>query len=96
MEVSNVVGRNHSNVEQTIEQQDSMVSIGNSWEALGKSQCPKKAEVAVWFSVLAVQSANVEQICKARQVVHTSSGNRLKTQLLCESSTFEQEEHCCH
>ena len=65
-------------VEEVIFKQQNMIPTRNAWEVLGQSQHKRLSEVAIRLSVLAVQSANVERVCKARSVIHTKARNRLK------------------
>ena len=45
---------------------------------MGKAAFPKCSELALRLSVLYVQSADVERMCKAHNVIHTKTRNRLQ------------------
>jgi len=64
-------------VDKVIWQQDRMLPVQESWEVMGPLACPLVWKVAVRLAVLAVQSADVERVCKAHGVIHTKSRNRL-------------------
>jgi len=54
-----------------------------AWRVDGtRAHGPLVAEVAVRLSVLAIQSADVERVCKAHKVVHTKARNRLRNKLV--------------
>jgi len=54
-----------------------------AWRVDGtRAHGPLVAEVAVRLSVLAIQSADVERVCKAHKVVHTKARNRLCNKLM--------------
>jgi hypothetical protein len=55
------------------------LEVVSCWQVNGASQHPHLAPVAVKLAVVAVQSADVERVCKAHKVIHTKSRNRLLT-----------------
>lgn len=67
-------------VERVIWQQQQMVSVQSAWEVVGKNALPLIGDLGLRLSTLAVQSANVERVCKAHGVIHTKSRNRLTNQ----------------
>ncbi len=75
-------------IDKVIWQQDQMLPTSNAWSVTGTTELPHLGPVAVRFAVLAVQSANVERVCKAHGVIHTKSRNRLK------NSTVQQLLFC--
>lgn len=66
-----------SNVEKVIWQQEQMTDTRTVWEALGGRHHPHIVDLVIRLSVLAVQSANVERVCKAHGVIHTKARNCL-------------------
>ena len=68
----------NSHVEKEIFRQNSMRPVASFWETLGRTTFPKCCELALRLSVLSVQSADVERMCKAHNVIHTKTRNRLK------------------
>ena len=54
-----------------------MISVLSVWQVIGVKQFTLCANVAIHLCVLAVQSANVERVCKAHGVIHTKTRNRL-------------------
>lgn len=48
------------------------------WDVSGKIQFPKIHHIAIRLSVLSVQSADVDRVCKAHKIIDTKSRNRLK------------------
>ena len=51
----------------------------DDWELTGRGMYPKLFPIAVRLLSLAVQSADVERVCKAHKVIHTKARNRLLT-----------------
>mmetsp|Transcript_27598 Transcript_27598/g.68206 ORF Transcript_27598/g.68206 Transcript_27598/m.68206 type:complete len:167 (-) Transcript_27598:142-642(-) len=49
------------------------------WQAQGSDYYPKLCPVAVRLGSMAVQSADVERVCKAHKIIHTKARNRLYT-----------------
>jgi hypothetical protein len=66
-----------SHIDKVIWQQNQMISVLSVWELFGANQFTLCANLAIRLSVLAVQSANVERVCKAHGVIHTKTRNRL-------------------
>ena len=64
-------------VEKVITKQKLMRSTRYAWDLVGSKQFPRIKDIGIRLSVLAVQSANVERVCKVHGVVHTKSRNRL-------------------
>ena len=64
-------------IDKVIWQQNQMISVLSVWELFGANQFTLCANLAIRLSVLAVQSANVERVCKAHGVIHTKTRNRL-------------------
>ena len=64
-------------VEKVITKQKLMRSTRYAWDLVGSKQFPRLKDIGIRLSVLAVQSANVERVCKVHGVVHTKSRNRL-------------------
>ena len=54
-----------------------MRSTRYAWDLVGSKQFSRLKDIGIRLSVLAVQSANVERVCKVHGVVHTKSRNRL-------------------
>lgn len=71
-----------SNLERTIYMQKRQPSSTLAWRVDGTRAYPLLAEVAVRLSVLAIQSADVERVCKAHKVIHTKARNRLRNKLV--------------
>ena len=71
-----------SHIDKVIWQQNQMISVLSVWEVLGANQFTLCANLAICLSVLAVQSANVERVCKAHGVIHTKARNRLVNKLV--------------
>ena len=51
----------------------------DDWELTGRGMYPKLFPIAVRLLSLAVQSADVERVCKAHKIIHTKARNRLLT-----------------
>ena len=68
-----------SKVERIIWQQKNMKQTVDDCQLPGLRQFPKLAPIAVKLAVVAVQSADVERVCKAHKVIHTTARNRLYT-----------------
>jgi hypothetical protein len=66
-----------SEIAKVMWQQDQMIPVLSVWEVIGSKQFNLCADLAIRLSVLAVQSANVERVCKAHGVIHTKTRNRL-------------------
>jgi hypothetical protein len=66
-----------SHIEKVIWQQNRMISVLSAWQVIGANQFILCSDLAIRLSVLAVQSANVERVCKAHGVIHTKARNRL-------------------
>ena len=66
-------------VERCIYIQKRMTPTVSDWQVHGFKQHPLLAPFAVKLAVLAVQSADVERVCKAHKVIHTKARNRLHT-----------------
>ena len=58
-------------------QQNQMISVLSAWQVVGMKQLSLSANLALHLSVLTVQSANVERVCKAHGVLHTKTRNWL-------------------
>jgi ribosomal protein S26 len=72
-----------SQIDKVIWQQNQMISVLSAWQVVGMKQLPLCANLAIHLSVLTVQSANVERVCKAHAgVLHTKTRNRLVNKLL--------------
>lgn len=54
-----------------------MKSSLNDWDIIGKKQFPLLAPIAIRLSGIAIQSANVERVCKSHNLIHTPIRNRL-------------------
>ena len=67
-----------SNVEKEIFRQNSMRPVRSFWETTGKLELPLCADLALRLSIVSVQSADVERMCKAHNIIHTKSRNRLQ------------------
>ena len=67
-----------SNVEKEIFRQNSMRPVRSFWETTGKLELPLCANLALRLSIVSVQSADVERMCKAHNIIHTKSRNRLQ------------------
>ena len=67
-------------VDVEIWKQKKMTSTAAEWAVTGAQQFPKLAPIALRLDVLAVQSADVERVCKAHKVVHSKARNCLMTQ----------------
>ena len=67
-----------SNLERIIYQQKRMTCTLSFWQTTGKSQFPLLAPIAQKLAVVAIQSADVERVCKAHKVIHTKARNSLK------------------
>merc|ERR1719263_2630979 len=51
----------------------------DDWELTGRGMYPKLFPIAIRLLNLAVQSADVERVCKAHKIIHTKARNRLLT-----------------
>jgi hypothetical protein len=71
-----------SHTDKAIWQQNQMIYVLSVWQVLGANQFTLCANLAIHLSVLAVQSANVERVCKAHAVIHTKARNRLVNKLV--------------
>ena len=67
-----------SYVEKEIFRQNSMRPVRSFWETTGKFELPLCADLALRLSIVSVQSADVERMCKAHNIIHTKSRNRLQ------------------
>merc|ERR1711965_804160 len=54
-----------------------MMSPSKDWIITGKPQFPKLVDPAIRALTVAIQSADVERVCKAHNVIHTKSRNLL-------------------
>ena len=48
------------------------------WETTGKAALPLCSDLALRLSVVVVQSADVERMCKSHSIIHKKSHNRLQ------------------
>ena len=67
-----------SNVEKEIFKQNQMRPVASFWETMGKAAFPRCSELALRLSIISVQSADVERMCKAHSLIHTKTRNRLQ------------------
>ena len=67
-----------SYVEKENFRQNSMRPVRSFWETTGKFELPLCADLALRLSIVSVQSADVERMCKAHNIIHTKSRNRLQ------------------
>ena len=67
-----------SHVEREIFKQNLMRPVASFWETMGKSAFPLCSKLALRLSILSVQSADVERMCKAHSIIHTKTRNRLQ------------------
>ena len=68
-----------SNVERVIWQQKKMTCTVGEWDFLTKQEFPLLRPVAMRLAVLAVQSADMERVCKVHKIVHSKARVRLQT-----------------
>ena len=70
--------KDKSYVEQEIWRQQHMnENVETFWQTQGAIQFPKVSELAIRLSLMSVQSADVERICKVNKIIHTKTRNRL-------------------
>ena len=67
-----------SNVEKEIFKQNQMRPVAVFWETMGKAAFPRCSQLAMRLSIISVQSADVERMCKAHSLIHTKTRNRLQ------------------
>ena len=67
-----------SNVEKEIFKQNQMRPVASFWETMGKAAFPRCSQLALRLSIISVQSADVERMCKAHSLIHTKTRNRLQ------------------
>ena len=65
-------------VDKIIWQQSKSSSCVEDWELTGKAQFPLISPIAIRLLSMAVQSADVERVCKTHKLIHTKNRNRLK------------------
>jgi hypothetical protein len=68
-----------NDVDRVIFMQKNMGSSVGAWTSTGIIQHPLLGPVAIRLGNVAVQSGDVERVCKAHKVIHTKSRNRLLT-----------------
>jgi hypothetical protein len=59
-----------------------MIYVLSVWQVVGVKQFTLCAGLAICLSILAVQSTNQERVCKAHDVIHTKTRNRLVNKLV--------------
>ena len=67
-----------SHVKREIYKQHHMRPVASFWETTGKTSFPLCSKLALRISILSVQSADVERMCKAHSIIHTKTCNRLQ------------------
>ena len=67
-----------SHIEKEIFRQNHMRPVRSFWETTGKAELPMCASLAIRLSIVSVQSADVERMCKAHSIIHTKNRNRLQ------------------
>ena len=55
-----------------------MRPVASFWKTTGETSFPLCSKLALRLSILSVQSADVERMCKAHSIIHTKSHNRLQ------------------
>ena len=55
-----------------------MHPVASFWETTGKTSFPLCSKLALRLSILSVQSADVERMCRAHIIIHTKTCNRLQ------------------
>jgi hypothetical protein len=68
----------NNDVQKVIYKQKNMTSTVSFWQTTGFQQYPLLAPIATRLAVVAIQSADVERVCKAHKVIHTRARNSLK------------------
>ena len=55
-----------------------MRPVASFWKTTGETSFPLCSKLALRLSILSVQSADVERMCKAHSIIHTKTRNRLQ------------------
>lgn len=69
-------------VEKIIWQQTRMLSTKEDWETTGRLQFKGLHTIGKRLAVLAIQSADVERVCKSHKLIHSKIRNRLRTKVV--------------
>ena len=67
-----------SHIEKEIFRQNHMRHVRSFWETIGKKELPLCANLDIRLSLVSIQSADVERMCKAHSIIHTKNRNKLK------------------